>query len=109
MAKAQRFDVAEYLDNPEVIASYLSEAMETGDVEFIAEAIGDVTRAKGMTSIANETGLNRESLYKALRAGGNPEFSTVLKVLDALGVQLATAPKPDVRRHRRQARQHHAA
>ena len=94
MAKAQRFDAAEFLDDPETIAAYLTEALRTGDIDYILQAIGTVARAEGMTGIAQAAGLNRESLYRALDAGGNPELDTIVKVLDALGVQLAATPKP---------------
>jgi|SRR6516162_4537507 len=96
MAKTLRFDAAEYLDSTEAIADYLSEALETGDVEFILQAIGTVSRAVGMTSVAQAAGLNREHLYRALNAGGNPELDTVVKVRSALGVQLAAKPKEKV-------------
>jgi probable addiction module antidote protein len=92
MVKTAPFDVAEHLDNQEVIAAYLTEALETEDVEFIAQAIGNVARARGMTGIAREAGLQRESLYRALSADGNPELATVMKVLHALGVRLAAKP-----------------
>jgi len=93
MAKAQKFDAAEYLDSPQAIAEYLSEAFETGDDEFIAIAIGTVARAKGMTDVAKEAGLNRENLYKALNEGGKPEFGTVMKVLNSFDVQLVAKAK----------------
>jgi probable addiction module antidote protein len=93
MARAQSFDAAEYLDSPQAIADYLTEAFQTDDADFILHAIGTVARAEGMTGVAEASGLNRESLYRALRAGGNPELDTVMKVLGALGVQLAAAPK----------------
>jgi probable addiction module antidote protein len=88
------FDAAEHLDNPEVIAHYLSEALATEDPEFIARAIGTVARAQGMTNVAREAGINRENLYRALGAGAHPEFDTVIRVLRALGVQLEAKPKP---------------
>jgi probable addiction module antidote protein len=97
MAKARDFDVAEYLDSPEAIAAYLSEAFETGDDALIARALGAVARVKGMKDIAKETGLNRENLYRSLSEGGNPELGTVMKVLDALDVQLVAKPKDDHR------------
>jgi probable addiction module antidote protein len=93
MAKAIAFDAAKYLDSPQAIADYLSEALETGDAEFIAHAIGTVARAQGMTAVAREAELSRENLYRALGAGGKPEFDTVMKVLRALGVQLVVKPK----------------
>lgn len=93
MAKTKPFDAAAYLDSREAIAAYLSEAFETNDPAFITAALGTVARAQGMTAVAKETGLSRESLYKALSPEGHPEFSTVLKVLNALGVQLHAETK----------------
>lgn len=93
MARASKFDAAEYLDSPKAIADYLSEALETADDSYVAHAIGTVARARGMSGIARETDLNRENLYKALKEGGKPEFSTVMKVLDALDIQLVAVPK----------------
>jgi probable addiction module antidote protein len=97
MAKARDFDVAEYLDSPEAVAAYLSEAFGTGDDALIAQALGTVARVKGMGGIAKETGLNRENLYRSLSEGGKPELSTVMKVLDALDVQLVAKPKDEHR------------
>ena len=93
MAKTTRFDAADYLDSKEAIADYLSEAFETGEDDLINIALGTVARARGMTAIAKEASLNRENLYKTLNAGGKPEFSTVMKVLDALDVRLVVKPK----------------
>ena len=93
MPKTKPFDTAEHLDTPEVIAEYLNLALESGDPDQIAMAIGNVARAKGMTNIARETDLNRQALYQSLSAGGNPEFSTVTKVLDAMGIQLVAKVK----------------
>jgi probable addiction module antidote protein len=93
MAKATKFDAADYLDTPEVIAEYLSEAFLTGDEKFIADAIGNVARAKGMSEIAKETGLNRENLYKSLSAQGHPELGTAMKVLESLDMELIVRPK----------------
>lgn len=83
------FDPSEYLDNQEAVAAYLSDALETGDPAFIADALGVISRAKGMRQIAEEAGLSRESLYRTLSAKGNPEMGTVLKVLAALGLRLS--------------------
>jgi probable addiction module antidote protein len=82
------FDPAAYLDDSDAIAGYLSEAMKSGDAAFVADALGVVARAKGMSGIADKAGLSRESLYRALSSKGNPEFSTVLGVLNALGFRL---------------------
>ena len=82
------WDAAEHLNSAADMVDYLEAALEDGDASLIAAALGDIARAKGMTEIARKTGLGRESLYKALSAEGNPEFSTVLKVLQALGLKL---------------------
>ena len=79
------WDPAEHLETEEDMAAYLEAALEEGDPTLVAAALGDIARAKGMTHISRETGLGRESLYKALSAEGTPEFSTVLKVLRASG------------------------
>ena len=90
--KTLSWDAADHLKTDEDVATYLEVAFEDGDYRLIPAAIGDVARSKGMTRIARETGLGRESLYKALSADGNPEFATVLKVLRALGVRLHASP-----------------
>jgi probable addiction module antidote protein len=74
------------------MAAYLEAALEEGDPALVAAALGDIARAKGMTQVARDTGLGRESLYKALSASGNPEFATVMKVIAALGLKLHAAP-----------------
>ncbi|MES2432483.1 MAG: addiction module antidote protein [Pseudomonadota bacterium] len=86
------FDAAEFLDSEEAVSAYLTEALETADPAFIADALGVVARAKGMKQIAEDAGLSRESLYRALSGKGNPEFGTVLKVISALGLRLSAAP-----------------
>ena len=86
--KTKRWDPAEHLESEEDMAAYLEAALEDGDPALIAAALGDIARAKGMSQIARKTGLGRESLYKALSPDGNPEFSTVLKVVRALGLRL---------------------
>jgi probable addiction module antidote protein len=93
MAKASPFDAADYLDSPELIADYLSEAFETGDGRLIAKALGTVARAKGMSEVANETGLSRENLYRSLSEQGRPELATAMKVLDSFDMQLVVKPK----------------
>jgi probable addiction module antidote protein len=93
--KTTRFDSAQFLDSDEAVGAYLEEALETDDAAFIAQALGTIARARGMSQIAKETGLSRESLYKALSADGNPEFSTVIKVMQALGLRFSvTAAGP---------------
>lgn len=86
--KTRPWDIVESLDSDERIAAYLEAALEENDAALIAAALGDIARAKGMSEIARQTGLGRESLYKALSPEGNPEFSTVLKVIRALGLRL---------------------
>jgi probable addiction module antidote protein len=83
------YDVAEHLRTPEEMAAYLDAWLEEApdDVSGIAKALGDIARAKGMTQVAMDAGLSRESLYRALSANGNPSFATVLKVARALGVK----------------------
>jgi probable addiction module antidote protein len=85
------WDSAAYLKTDEDIAHYLEAAFEDGDPALVAAALGDVARAKGMSQIAQAAGLGRESLYKALSPDGNPEFTTVLKVMRALGLKLKIA------------------
>ncbi len=84
------YDVAEHLRTPEEMAAYLDAWLDEApdDAAGIAKALGDIARAKGMSQVAKDAGLSRESLYRALRAGGNPSFATVLKVARALGVKL---------------------
>jgi probable addiction module antidote protein len=95
MAKFSKFDVADHLDSPEMIAAYLTEAFETNDPAFISLAIGTAARAKGMAQVAGEAGLSRESLYKSLNGQAKPEFDTVRKVLGTLGVKLVAEPIDD--------------
>jgi probable addiction module antidote protein len=90
--KTTKFDVADYLENESDMAEYLSEALALEDPAYFQHALGAVARAKGMAAIARRSGLGRQSLYKALSENGNPEFSTVIKVLAALGIKITTAP-----------------
>jgi probable addiction module antidote protein len=85
-----RYDVAEHLRTPEEMAAYLEACIEeaNGDAAFIAKALGDIARAKGMSQVARDTGLSRESLYKALSGERSPGFDTILKVIAALGLKL---------------------
>ena len=90
--KTRVWDPSEHLESEEDISAYLQAAFEVGDAALISAALGDIARAKGMSQIARETGLGRESLYKALSVEGNPEFSTILKVVAALGLKLQAVP-----------------
>jgi probable addiction module antidote protein len=104
--KTTRWDASEFLDNDEAVAAYLNAAFEDGDPNFIAASIGHVAKAKGMSQIARETGLSRESLYRALGDDGNPELSTMTKVMRALGMRIQIAPAS---RHRQSRRKRAAA
>ena len=86
------FDLADYLDSDEMIAEYLSQVLSEGDTDELLQAIGHVAKARGMAQIAKDTGLGRESLYKAFAPGAKPRFDTVLKVMGALGVDLRAQP-----------------
>ena len=92
--KTTRYDVAEHLRTPKEMAAYLEACMveANGDATFIAKALGDIARAKGMSKVARDAGLSRESLYKALSGDRSPEFGTILKVVDALGLKLHAQP-----------------
>jgi probable addiction module antidote protein len=87
------WDPVEYLQTEEDMVAYLEAALDEGHAAVVAAALGDIARAKGMTHVAREAGLGRESLYKALSSGGNPEFATVLKVVRALGLRLHVATR----------------
>ena len=88
--KTTRYDVAEHLRTPEEMAAYLEACLEEadGDAAFIAKALGNIARAKGMAQVARDAGLSRESLYKALSGERSPDFDTILKVVEALGLEL---------------------
>jgi len=87
------FDITEYLDSEEAMAEYLSQVLEDGDNEEFLRAIGYIAKAKGMAQIAKDTGLGRESLYKAFRPNAKPRFDTVMKVIDALNIRLNATPQ----------------
>ena len=88
--KTSKYDVAEHLRTPKEMAAYLEACIEeaSGDAAFIAKALGDIARAKGMTQVARDAGLSRESLYKALSGERSPGFDTIIKVIGALGLKL---------------------
>ncbi|MCU7695498.1 addiction module antidote protein [Haoranjiania flava] len=87
-----KFDIADYLDNNEMIAEYLNVVLEEGNDSEIVVAIGNIAKAIGMTKIAEATGMSRPSLYKALSEGAKPQFSTIMKVLKAVGGQIRVNP-----------------
>jgi probable addiction module antidote protein len=101
MRKRRRFDSADYLDTEERQVAYISAALETGKANSVRDALGLVARARGMGEIAKNAGLNRESLYKALGEAGNPEFSTVMRIVRALGLTLSARPAARARASKR--------
>ncbi len=92
MTKFAPFDAADYLDDEETIAEYLTAALDDPDPDVFLIAVRDVARARGMTQLARDAGLGRESLYKALTPGAKPRYDTVLKLLHALGIKLSAVP-----------------
>ena len=92
--KTTRYDVAEHLRTPREMAAYLEASLEEagGDAAFVAKALGDLARAKGMAQVARDAGLSRESLYKTLSGDRSPDFETILKVVNALGIRLHAKP-----------------
>lgn len=93
-SRTMRFDAVDYLDSEERQVAYIAAALESGDADFVRDALGLVARARGMAGIAKKAGLNRENLYKALGETGNPEFSTVMRIIRALGLTLSARPSP---------------
>lgn len=83
--KLEKYDAIAFLENEEDVIAYLNAALEDGDISLLNEVLGNIARWRGMTEIADKTGLGRESLYKSLSKSGNPRFETVLKVVNALG------------------------
>jgi len=92
MTQFTPFDAADYLDDEETIAAYISAALEDPNPDVFLTAVRDVARARGMTQLAKDTGLGRESLYKALTPGAHPRYDTMLKLIHALGVKLTASP-----------------
>ena len=90
--KVSTWDVSEYLETEEDIAAYLNAVVDEGDPVLLQAALGDVAKARGMSSIAKDAGVSRESLYRSLSVTGNPSFQTVAKVADSLGLQLHFQP-----------------
>lgn len=88
-----RFEIADYLDSKEMIAEYLNTVLEEGSNADIINAIGHIAKAIGMTKIAEETGMSRPSLYKALSDGAKPQFDTIMKILKAIGGQIQVSPR----------------
>jgi probable addiction module antidote protein len=99
--KSAPFDAAEVLDSEEAIEEFIAAAFETGDPAFIARALGTVARARNMSKLAEEIGMSRPALYRALSGKGNPEFATITKVMHALGLKLAPVRARSERASRR--------
>ena len=89
MTNYTKFDAAEYLGSAEAVAAYLSAVMEENDPDLLIAALGDIARARGMARLAEDSGLNRESLYKALRPGAKPRFETIFRIMRALNISMA--------------------
>ena len=94
MSKVHAFNAAKYRSNPKAIANYLNDALATDDSAFV-RALGNLARAQGMGAIAEEANVDRAGLYRSLRGDADPKFSTILKVLTVLGVQLDVKPRAD--------------
>lgn len=92
MVDLKEWDSSEFLTDEETISEYINAAMETGDPDFIKVALGQAIKARGVTQVAKEAGVPRQSLYKALSQGGNPSLKTLNKIVGALGLRLATVP-----------------
>lgn len=92
MVELSAWDSSEVLTDEETIAEYMAAAMETGDPELIKIALNNVVKARGMTQVAKDSGLARQSLYKALSSNGNPSFATLNKIMGALGLRLSAVP-----------------
>lgn len=92
MRHYREFDAANYLESPEELAAYLAEAFETNDAAFIMQSLGVVARSKGMKKIADETDLSRETLYRTLSDNGNPKLTTLIKIMQCVGLSLCARP-----------------
>lgn len=90
--ETSKFDIADYLDSKEMIAEYLNTVLDEGDSDDVIEALGHIAKSIGMSKIAEETGMSRPSLYKALSSGAKPQFETIMKVLKAVGGQIKINP-----------------
>lgn len=97
--RTSRFEASRFLGNPKAISAFLAEAMRDGESEHLMEALGEVAKAIGINKIAQQAGVNRESLYKTFKSGTKPRFDTVMRVLDAFGVELAIQPKIGSKEH----------
>ena len=98
----KNLDIAEYLDSEEIVTEYLNMVSESNDTALFLSAIGHIARSKGMSLIAEKTGLGRESLYKALDEKAHPRFETIFKMLNAMGIQMTLVPKVKFRKRSQQ-------
>ena len=94
MVKMSNFDAVDYLDSEEMMAEYLTAAMEDANPDVFLAALSDVAKARGIAQLAKDTGLGRESLYKTLAPGAKPRFDTIMKITKALGIPLVVKPEP---------------
>ena len=101
VSKVSSFDISEYLTDEDTIAAYLCDIIDEGDSKLLLSAIGDIAKARGMSKIASESGLGRESIYEALNVNAKPRFETIIKVLGALGVSITFKPKKSKTMNRR--------
>lgn len=92
LSKKKRFEASRFLDSPETIAAFLAEAMKANDAQTLMHALGEVAKAKGVNQFAQDAGVNRESLYKTLKGGEKTRFTTIQKLMVALGVELTVRP-----------------
>lgn len=92
--KLTKFDIVDYLDTEEAIAAYLTAVMEENDPDLLLTALGDIARARGIAKLAEDSGLNRESLYKALKPGAKPRFDTVFRIMKALNIRMQASAMP---------------
>jgi len=101
MVKTTRFDAAGYLDSEERQVAYITAALESGNADFVRDALGVVAKARGTGEIGKNAGLNRDSMYKALGETGNPEFATVMRIVRTLGLTLSARPAATARAPKR--------
>ena len=101
MLKTTPFDAADYLTTPQARAEYMTAALETGDLEFVRDALGVVVKAIGVAKVSRQVGMTREGLYKSLGKSGNPEFATIIRIVRALGLTLSAQPAAAGRKGRK--------
>ncbi len=95
LSNTKRFEASRFLDSPETIAAYLAEALKSNDTHVLMHAMGEVAKARGVNKLAQDAGVNRESLYKTFKGGSKTRFETIQKLMQALGVELTVRPLPE--------------